>query len=130
MSVPQRGPIASSRAWSAAVREPSGVVACMERLDHIAPTPGRIAGPFPPAMLRHLLAVPIFAALAAASPAACAADLRIGLSADVTSIDPHFVNITPNNNVAWHVFDALTHDDEDARLVLGLAESWPGADAP
>src|SRR5499426_4553598 len=80
-------------------------------------------------MLRHLLAVPIFAALAAASPAACAADLRIGLSADVTSIDPHFVNITPNNNVAWHVFEALTHVDEDARLVPGLAESWRAVDA-
>ena len=80
-------------------------------------------------MLRHLLAVPIFAALAAASPGACAADLRIGLSADVTSIDPHFVNITPNNNVAWHVFEALTHVDEDARLVPGLAESWRAVDA-
>ncbi len=56
--------------------------------------------------------------------AAGAADLRIGMSADVTSIDPHFVNITPNNNVAWHVFEALTHVDEDARLIPGLAESW------
>ena len=62
------------------------------------------------------------AALLAASGAR-AADLRIGLSADVTSIDPHFVNITPNNNVAWHVFEALTHVDEDVRLVPGLAES-------
>jgi peptide/nickel transport system substrate-binding protein len=53
-----------------------------------------------------------------------AAELRIGMSADVTSIDPHFVNITPNNNVAWHLFEALTHVDEDARLVPGLAESW------
>ena len=81
-------------------------------------------------MLRHVLAGPIFAAaLATASSAACAADLRIGLSADVTAIDPHFVNITPNNNVAWHVFEALTHVDEDARLVPGLAESWRPVDA-
>ena len=81
-------------------------------------------------MLRHVLAGPIFAAaLAAASPAACAADLRIGLSADVTSIDPHFVNITPNNDIAWHVFEALTHVDEDARLVPNLAESWRAIDA-
>ena len=50
-----------------------------------------------------------------------AADLRIGMSADVTSIDPHFVNITPNNNVAWHVFEALTHVDADARLIPVLA---------
>ncbi|MGH8697062.1 MAG: ABC transporter substrate-binding protein [Burkholderiales bacterium] len=58
-----------------------------------------------------------------------AADLRIGMSADVTSIDPHFVNITPNNNVAWHVFEALTHVDADARLIPGLAESWRAVDA-
>jgi len=57
-----------------------------------------------------------------------AADLRIGMSADVTSIDPHFVNITPNNNVAWHLFEALTHVDEDARLIPGLAESWRAVD--
>jgi len=60
---------------------------------------------------------------------AAAADLRIGMSADVTSIDPHFVNITPNNNVAWHVFEALTHVDADARLIPGLAESWRAVDA-
>jgi peptide/nickel transport system substrate-binding protein len=60
---------------------------------------------------------------------AAAADLRIGMSADVTSIDPHFVNITPNNNVAWHVFEALTHVDADARLIPGLAESWRPIDA-
>ena len=57
-----------------------------------------------------------------------AADLRIGMSADVTSIDPHFVNITPNNNVAWHIFEALTHVDENVRLVPGLAESWRPVD--
>jgi peptide/nickel transport system substrate-binding protein len=64
------------------------------------------------------------ALLVGAAGAAAGADLRIGLSADVTSIDPHFVNITPNNNIAWHVFEALTHVDEDARLLPGLAQSW------
>jgi len=62
--------------------------------------------------------------VALAGPAGAAESLRIGMSADVTSIDPHFVNITPNNNVAWHIFEALTHVDADARLVPGLAESW------
>jgi peptide/nickel transport system substrate-binding protein len=66
--------------------------------------------------------------LAVAFGGAAAADLRIGMSADVTSIDPHFVNITPNNNVAWHVFEALTHVDADARLIPGLAESWRAVD--
>jgi peptide/nickel transport system substrate-binding protein len=59
---------------------------------------------------------------------AAAAELRIGMAADVTSIDPHFVNISPNNNVAWHVFEALTHVDADARLIPGLAESWRAVD--
>jgi len=53
-----------------------------------------------------------------------AAELRVGLAADVTSMDPHFLNLQPNANIAWHVFDALTHVDEDARLIPGLAVSW------
>jgi len=32
----------------------------------------------------------------------------IGLAADVTSMDPHFLNLQPNVNIGWHVFDALT----------------------
>jgi len=63
-----------------------------------------------------------------AAPATHAADLRIALAADVTSLDPHFSNIAPNNAIAWHVFDALTHVDEDARLVPGLATSWRAVD--
>lgn len=66
---------------------------------------------------------------ALAPPAATAADLRIALAADVTSMDPHFVNLQPNNLVAWHVFDALTRLDDNARLVPGLAESWKAVDA-
>jgi len=57
------------------------------------------------------------------------AELRIGLAADVTSMDPHFLGIAPNINMAWHVFDALTHVDEDARLIPGLALSWRAVDA-
>lgn len=57
-----------------------------------------------------------------------AADLRIALAADITSVDPHFANIAPNNNIGWHVFDALTHVDADARLIPGLAASWRAVD--
>ncbi len=56
------------------------------------------------------------------------AELRIGLAADVTSMDPHFLNIAPNINISWHVFDALTHVDEDTRLIPGLAVSWRAVD--
>ena len=67
-------------------------------------------------------------ALALVAPAH-AAELRIGLAADVTSMDPHFVNLQPNDLVAQHVFDTLTRIDENARLVPGLAESWKATDA-
>ena len=55
-------------------------------------------------------------------------ELRIAMSADVTSIDPHFLNVQPNNQVAFHLYDALTHVDARARLVPGLAESWRAVD--
>ncbi len=73
--------------------------------------------------MRRLLFLLLFLA-----GSALAADLRIGLAADVTSMDPHAVNITPNNNIGWHVFDALVHIDQDARIVPGLAESWRALD--
>jgi len=57
-----------------------------------------------------------------------AAELRIGLAADVTSLDPHFLNVAPNNNAAWQVFDALVNVDADTRLVPGLALSWRAVD--
>ncbi len=53
-----------------------------------------------------------------------AQELRIGMSADVTAMDPHFVNIAPNNQIGWHVFDALVNVDADVRLIPGLALSW------
>jgi peptide/nickel transport system substrate-binding protein len=73
------------------------------------------------------IALAAWLALLATTPAR-AAELRIALSADVTSIDPHAVNIAPNNAVGWHVFEALTHVDAQARLVPGLAESWRAVD--
>ena len=78
------------------------------------------------ATLAAALAVALDFALA---PPVAAADLRVALAADVTSLDPHFVNLQPNNVVAWHLFDALTRLDDNARLVPGLAESWKSIDA-
>ena len=72
--------------------------------------------------------IALFALLSAFGLPSPAADLRIALAADVTSVDPHFANIAPNNNIGWHVFDALTHVDADARLIPGLALSWRAVD--
>lgn len=55
---------------------------------------------------------------------AAAADLRIGLAAPATSMDPHFYNASPNISVAMHVFDRLTHRSPDAKVIPWLAESW------
>ncbi len=68
-------------------------------------------------------------AVLALCASAHAADLRIGLSADVTTIDPHFLASQPNLTVGYHVFDALTHVDERTRLIPGLAQSWRAVDA-
>ena len=55
--------------------------------------------------------------------------LIFAVAADVTSLDPHHINIGSNNNALWHFFDALTHVDEKARLIPGLAVSWRAVDA-
>ncbi|MGQ0525204.1 MAG: ABC transporter substrate-binding protein, partial [Betaproteobacteria bacterium] len=63
-------------------------------------------------------------ALAASAITASAADLVIGLGADVTSLDPHVLNAAPNNSIAEHVYGTLVNRDPRQRLEPGLAESW------
>lgn len=55
---------------------------------------------------------------------AAAMELKIGLSAEPSSADPHFHNLSPNNAVARHVFETLVLMDEVQSLKPGLAESW------
>jgi peptide/nickel transport system substrate-binding protein len=74
------------------------------------------------------LASAIFLSAALGATSALAADLRIGLSADVSSLDPHFVNIAPNIAFSQHLFDALVHVDANGQLVPGLATSWRAID--
>ena len=82
-------------------------------------------------MLRAItsLLVALFALFGAigAGPA-IATDLTIGIGADVTAIDPHYHNVTPNNNVAAHIFDYLVLRDERQKPIPGLAESWRTVD--
>ena len=63
-------------------------------------------------------------ALAFVFPFAQAAKLSVGMAGDVTSMDPHFHNVTPNATVAEHLFDTLIAKDAQMRLVPGLALSW------
>ena len=79
--------------------------------------------------LRRLLTALAVGLAITLSAAAQSQELRIGMGADVTSMDPHFVNLFPNNNIAEHVFEKLITLDSDSRLIPGVAESWKAVDA-
>ena len=55
---------------------------------------------------------------------AAAQELKIGLSAEPSAMDPHYHNLSPNNSILSHVFERLIEPDEKQRLTPGLAESW------
>ena len=78
--------------------------------------------------LRLAAVVAALAAVFAATPQAAAAELKIAVAADVTSIDPHFFNLFPNNNIAEHIFDKLVQMDPDSKMIPGLATSWKPID--
>ena len=50
--------------------------------------------------------------------------LSIGLAAPITTIDPHFHNVGPNNAAVMQMFDRLVERDARARPHPSLAESW------
>lgn len=78
---------------------------------------------------RQLLATTLATALLPAiARAATPAQLRIGLSAPNTTMDPHLLSNAPNNAVASHIFDALVTNDEQSHSTPGLAESWKVTD--
>jgi peptide/nickel transport system substrate-binding protein len=78
--------------------------------------------------LRRAASLAVAAAAFALAAPLCAQDLRIAVAADVTSIDPHFYNLFPNNNIAEHIFDKLVRMDPDSRMIPGLATSWKTID--
>lgn len=57
-----------------------------------------------------------------------AESLTIGLSSEATSVDPHFHNLTPNNQIATHIFGGLINQDHKQTLLPGLAVSWKAID--
>src|SRR5262245_28960051 len=79
--------------------------------------------------MKRVYAFAIAGALAAAAVGtASAQELRIGLSAEPTSIDPLYHTLNPNNQVARHIFDALVDQDPKQHLIPGLALSWKAID--
>jgi peptide/nickel transport system substrate-binding protein len=70
------------------------------------------------------MAIGLTFGLTAGANDAQAQELVLALSTPITSIDPHYHNLTPNNALARHYFDALISTDEFQNLVPGLAVSW------
>ncbi len=86
-------------------------------------TPAQIFG-----RRRGALSAFLVAAAVALPTAAQAEELTIGLGSEVTSMDPHFHNLTPNNQVADHIFEPLILQNERQQLMPGLAVSWKPID--
>jgi peptide/nickel transport system substrate-binding protein len=78
--------------------------------------------------LRHFASVMAVLVAGATAGAAGAQELKIGLSAEPSSIDPHFHNLTPNNSLTLHIFERLIAQDENQLLQPSLALSWRPTD--
>ncbi len=60
--------------------------------------------------------------------AASERDLRLGLMAEPTTLDPHFHNFTPNDSALSHIYERLIQVNDKGELTAGLAESWSRTD--
>jgi len=81
-------------------------------------------------MLRMLqiAAAALALAIAPVSHAQKEREVSIGLQAAITSIDPHFHNLSPNNSLLLHIFEPLVKRDSNQKLIPGLATSWKALD--
>jgi peptide/nickel transport system substrate-binding protein len=76
-------------------------------------------------MKRQLMSLLLGAALAASGiHASVAQEFKVGLSADIATVDPHFMNQDALAAVSLHMYETLVGLDGDARLVPSLAVSW------
>jgi len=74
---------------------------------------------------RRMLVACVALALFLAAPAAAVAQtLTLGYAAVVSTVDPHYHNLGPNNAAGMHIFDRLVERDGRARPHPSLAESY------
>ncbi|MBR0645786.1 ABC transporter substrate-binding protein [Plastoroseomonas hellenica] len=73
-------------------------------------------------MLQKVAVAAAFGVFAVAS--AQAQTLTIAVGAPVTSLDPHYHQLSPNNAAADMIFDRLVNTDERSRQEPGLALEW------
>lgn len=75
--------------------------------------------------MRHWLVV----AAALAFPwSATAADLRIGVSSEVTTLDPHYFHLTSNTEIHKLIYSGLITQDANLKVIPDLAVSWRNVD--
>ena len=55
---------------------------------------------------------------------AAAADLKIGVASEVTTLDPHFFHLTSNTEIDKLVYSGLVTQDVDLKVIPDLAVSW------
>jgi peptide/nickel transport system substrate-binding protein len=60
---------------------------------------------------------------------AMAADLRVGVSSEATTLDPHFFRLGSNMEVHKLIYSALVTSDARMNIVPDLAASWRAVDA-
>ena len=77
--------------------------------------------PFTRSYLATLLAL---TAAGFSAPALAQSELKVGLSAEPTSLDPHFHNLIPNNQVTGQMFESLVETAPNFTMKPGLAESY------
>ena len=74
------------------------------------------------------VALAAMSALAMATSTGQAQTLTIAVGAPITSLDPHYHQLSPNNAVADMIFDRLVNTDNQSRSVPGLATEWRAVD--
>ena len=55
---------------------------------------------------------------------AAAADLKIGVASEVTTLDPHFFHLTPNTEIDKLIYSGLITQDANLKVIPDLAVSW------
>ncbi|WP_174242003.1 ABC transporter substrate-binding protein [Teichococcus oryzae] len=81
-----------------------------------------------PAPFRTVLALLAGLGATLAGHSAAAQTLRIAMSGETTSADPHNYSLTPNTTLQQHIFEALTEVDADLKVRPGLATRWERLD--
>jgi len=78
--------------------------------------------------MRSLRAFGLLAASISFSTAVAAADLRVGVASEATSLDPHFFRLGSNMEVHKLIYSALVASDPQINIIPDLAASWRAID--